>query len=219
MRIGYLMLYFCLIGVVLSCGSFGQDQKQDNKSDRETRWKQYENGSRGEKKFFRESGEGGWQGAILGKIVNNPEKASEIGLTEEQIKILKDSMEETKKQQEVFQKQLKESGIEQAKMMTKDTIDENALFEAVEKAGKIRTEIAKIHIKQMLVVKKTLKPDQIEKIKEMVQKKVKQIRGETELRGQKGKNSPEAAKDNREKPRKHQEEEKKEKTVKPSGEV
>lgn len=151
------------------------------------------------------------QDAIIGRIVNNPQAAADIGLSEEQIKTLKESMEDARKQNETFQKQLKEAGLEQAKLMTENSVDEKALYEAVEKAGKVKTDMAKARIKNMLVVKKTLKPDQINKIREMVQNRVKQMRSEGNMPGLKNKGDGENLKDRmREHMKKRQQDEKKE---------
>ena len=210
----------CTTALLTALTVNGQDREQDKGDRREGA----RHGDRpamregGEKGFMREklagmmTGEGGMQEAVLARILNNQQAASEIGLTEEQIKTLKTSLEEMKKQNEDLQKQMKESGLEQAKLMTSDTVDETALFSAVEKAGKIRTEMAKSRMKHMLLVKKTLKPDQVNKIKEMVQNRMKQMRsGEGESQGLRGKGEGEGARDRvRERMKKHQPEERKE---------
>lgn len=157
------------------------------------------------------------QEAMIGRIVNNPQASSELGLSEEQIKALKESLEDMKKQNDILQKQLKESGLEQAKLMTESSVDENALIEAVEKAGKIRTDMAKARIKHMLVVKKTLKPEQINKIREMVQSRMKQMRNEGDVQGFKNKGDGENMKDRiRERMKKRQKDENKSETDKPA---
>jgi len=122
-------------------------------------------------------GDGGAQEAFLARIINNPKLAAELELSDEQINILKTSQEAMKNQNEQLQNLIKESGMEQAKLLTSDSIDENALMAAVEKTGNVRTEMAKARMRHMLVVKKTLKPDQAKKLKALVQKQVKQARG------------------------------------------
>ena len=160
---------------------------------------------------------GDMQDAIIGRIVNNPQAASEFGLSEEQIQTLKASMEDMRKQNEVLQKQLKDSGLEQAKLMTESSVDEQALFAAVEKAGKVRTDMAKARITHMLTVKKTLKPEQINKIREMVQNRVKQMRNEGDAHGLKNKGDVENAKDRlRERMKKRTQDENKSSTENPA---
>lgn len=226
MKLRYFTLLLCvyLAGSFSVCMSFGVDQEQGKGDRREGSSKH------GDKSYMRDDisgimgGEGGLQEAILGKIVNNQQAASELGLSEEQIKILKTSMENMKKQHDDFQKQLKDAGLEQAKLMTENTVDENAVFAAVEKAGKVKTEMAKARIKHMLLVKKTLKPEQVDKIKEMVQNRVKQMRSEGEIRGIKGKGEGEGLKDRlRERAKKRQQDDKKEEkkndSEKPAGSI
>jgi Spy/CpxP family protein refolding chaperone len=125
-------------------------------------------------------GDGGLQDALMGKILTNPKMAEKIGLSEDQINTLKSSAESMKKEQEELEKQLKNFGLEQAKLMTAKTVDEEALFSAIEKTGKIRTDLAKVRIKHTLLVKKTLTPEQLEKLKELVKEHAKKMRTEGE---------------------------------------
>lgn len=211
MKISYLMICMCIAGLVAACSCLGQEQGRGERAlQKEGR----------EKGAFRGGGDGammggdGAQEAIIGKIANNPRIISELGLSDDQVKTLKNSTEEMRKQHEDFQKQLKEAGLEQAKLMIGDSMDENAILAAVEKTGKIRTEMAKARIKHMLLVKKTLTPAQTGKIRDMVQSHMKQLPG-GDMRNQKGKNEGETWKDKRLK--KHQQEEKKDDVTKPAG--
>jgi len=200
MKMRYLAL-LCMAGLFVAGNTLGQDQGLGKNDGSEVL-------KHGDKKsVMRGGGDRNFPGGdgadmmggeaimhemILGKILGNPKAVSEIGLSEEQIKTLKDSMEEMKKQHESFQKQLKEAGLEQAKKMMGDSVDEAAIMAAVEKAGNIRIEMAKARIKHMLLVKKTLKPEQIAKIREMVQHHMKQIRSERGKLGVKGKDESES---------------------------
>jgi len=173
----------------------------------------------------RESGmqrEGGMsQDAMIGKMIENPKIVAELGLSEEQVKTLKAASEEIKKKHEEFEKQLKEAGLEQAKKMSvQGPVDEEAVIAAVERAGRINTEMAKTRARHMMLVKKTLTPEQTAKIREMVQRRLKQMRSEAEKKSGEGKESGEISKERREHIRKHFQENRKSDTndvsVKPS---
>jgi len=111
------------------------------------------------------------QEAMINRIINHPEIAEKIGLTEEQIKILKDSMYEMKKQEIQLEAEKKLAVMEQTKLLMESTIDEEAVMAAVEKTSKITTELVKLKVKQLLLVKKTLTPEDIKKIKELMQER------------------------------------------------
>jgi Spy/CpxP family protein refolding chaperone len=177
MKTGRITAWVCLASMMLISWGFAQEEPKRELSGH--------SGMR-EKGFLREGilrdrkpGEEGLGDIIIEKIVNNPKLTSELKLTEEQIKTLKTAAEDGKKKQTALQEQMKAAGMEQAKLMTQESIDENAIFSAVEKTGQIRIEMAKEKIRQMLVVKKTLTPEQSAKIKEMVQNRVKQMRKES----------------------------------------
>jgi len=167
--------------------------------------------------------EGGMmQEAMIGRIIKNPQIVKELGLSEEQLQKLKSSEEELRKQNDNLQQQLKEAGLEQARKMTdQGTVDEEAVFAAVEKAGRINTEMAKARVKHMLLVKKTLTPEQTTKIREMMQRHIKQIRAEAEKKGGEGKETGEISKERREHIKKRLEENRKNgsnsDSVKPAG--
>jgi Spy/CpxP family protein refolding chaperone len=139
---------------------------------------------------------GGWMRGginewIIRRVVNDPKTATEIGLSEEQIKALKDAAEQIQKQREDLQKQLAEVEQQLKKLMEENPVDENAVLAAVEKAGKIRLEMEKAGIKYVLLAKKTLTAEQLAKIKEMMQQQgKKRAEGEKE-KGDKGANKTE----------------------------
>lgn len=124
--------------------------------------------------------------AMIARFVNNPEIAEEIGLTEEQVKTLREGMEDLKNKAKDLRAEMKKAAMEQAKLMTESAVDEEAVMEAVEKTGQIRTEIAKLQIKQLLLVKNTLTREQIEQTRQRMRERMKkrfERRGERDHRG------------------------------------
>jgi Spy/CpxP family protein refolding chaperone len=110
------------------------------------------------------------EGAILERILANPKVVGELGLSEEQVNQLKTASQALQQKQTQLRHEMQQAALEQAKIMTAATLDEEALLKAVETTGAVRTEIAKLRIRQLILVKKTLTPEQMAKAKEMRQR-------------------------------------------------
>jgi len=52
-------------------------------------------------------------------------------------------------------------------MLTGETIDEDALMRTVERLGHVRTEMAKLRIRQLLAIRNTLNKEQVQKLYSM----------------------------------------------------
>lgn len=129
------------------------------------------------------------QEAMIIRIINHPEIAEEIGLTEEQIKTLRDAMYEIKKQEIQLEAEKKLAAMEQIRLLTESTIDEEGVMAAVDKTSKITADLARLKVKQLLLVKKILTPEHIKKIKELMREHIQERRKERreqgpELRGE-----------------------------------
>ena len=61
--------------------------------------------------------------------------------------------------------------MDQVNLLTAETVDEEAVMAAVEKSGRIHTELAKLRIKPILELKKILTREQLEKAKGIVQER------------------------------------------------
>ena len=108
---------------------------------------------------------------IFARLLTNPRMAAELNLTEEQSSTIQDAVAGMKDKAMQLRRELEESAVEQAKLMTADKIDEAALLAAVEKTGGIRTEIAKLNIKALIVLKQVLTPEQIAKSRELMRRR------------------------------------------------
>ena len=111
---------------------------------------------------------GGMEQAALARIVNNPKIAEELGLTEDQVKTLRNGIFDAQEQKVKLKAEMEVAAIQQARLLTADPVDEKAVMAAVEKAGGIRTEIAKLEMKGLLLVRNTLNAEQREKVREMI---------------------------------------------------
>lgn len=126
-----------------------------------------------------------FQDALINKIVSDPEIAEEIGLTEEKVNTLKDAMYNIELKRIRLNAEKEVAALEQARLMTESEIDEDAVMAAIEKTGGITTELAKLKASALLLVKKTLTLAQIEKIKELVEERRKELKKQrSERRGE-----------------------------------
>lgn len=116
--------------------------------------------------------------AMLQRILHNPEVARQIGLTEDQVNTLKTEMFKAREKEIKLRAEMELIGLEQAKLMMKDDVDEDAVMKSVEKKWEIKAELAKIPIRAMLLVKKTLTPEQRAKIETVVRARARERRGE-----------------------------------------
>lgn len=111
------------------------------------------------------------------RAISNPRVAKELGLTDEQIAGLREKIFGLKQKQIELGADLEKVGLQQAKLMSEKKIDEAAVMAQVEKAGALRTEQAKLRVQGLLILKKTLSDEQIEKAREMVGDRMGMRRG------------------------------------------
>lgn len=105
---------------------------------------------------------------LLVHMLGVPEVVEEIGIDEATATTLKDGIFKLREQQVEVRATLEKAGLEQARLLTEKDIDEDALMTAVEAAGAANTELAKLRMRQLLLVKQSLTAEQIEKAKAVV---------------------------------------------------
>ena len=117
-------------------------------------------------------GPGGGEEAMVARVLSNPKVAEKLGLSQEQVKTLTEKLDAVRKEIATLQIDLEGVSMQQAHLLTTtQAVDEVAVMAAVEKTGEIRTKIAKLMIQQLLTVKKTLTPEQIEKARAMIRER------------------------------------------------
>lgn len=130
----------------------------------------------GDRSGGHKGGRGNWQGMVLNRILHHPEMAEKIGLSQEQVQALKKKIMDIQKRMIKLRAEMEIAGMEQAELMSASTINEKALLAAVEETGEIRTQMAKLQVKQLLLVKSSLSAEQIENVKKMMRKHMKKKR-------------------------------------------
>ncbi|MEI6971732.1 MAG: hypothetical protein WCL44_09470 [bacterium] len=108
------------------------------------------------------------------RILNNEEKAKKLGLTKEQTTAIKEKFLAIKQAEVKLRAEMELAALAQAAEMTKDEVSEAAIMAAIEKTGGIRTELAKLAARRMLVLKQNLTAEQVKQVKEMLASRSKE---------------------------------------------
>lgn len=120
----------------------------------------------------RPGGEHGGSGRFVEQMLK-PETARKLGLEAAQVKKLKQGLVRVQKQEKALHAKLAAASREQAKLlMAKGKVDEAAIMKAVEKTGRLRTQMAKLRIRPILLVKQTLTAEQIETAHKMMRERM-----------------------------------------------
>jgi len=114
-------------------------------------------------------------GGMIERLLDNPELMEKAGISKEQLTAIKNAMDEIEIKMIDLRAEMEKAGIAQAQLMSQEKIDEDAIMKAVEKTGEIRTKMAKLHIQSMLTIKKSITPEQMAKIKELLSQRRKEM--------------------------------------------
>ena len=120
-----------------------------------------------------QQGGGDRMGMLIEQIVKNGELAEKLGLKEEQVETISNAIYEHKIKEIDLRANLQKAGLNQARLLMADEIDEEAVLSAVEKAGKIKTKLAKLKVEQLIMLKSTLSDDQIDAAKSMMRQRMR----------------------------------------------
>ena len=178
--------YITVVAVValLAGNALAEPRERGNRPDREGR-----RGEMGEGRTGRPGGERGGPGRFLERMLET-DVAEEVGLTDEQVKTLRKGLKQNKKREERLGDKLREAGKAQAELlMSDDEIDEEAIMKAVEKTGRIRTQMAKLRIQPIILLKKALTTDQLATARKMMRERMKDRRREMGKRREDGEKS------------------------------
>ena len=107
------------------------------------------------------------EGRMLHWLANDPKAAEELLLKEEQQAALKTNLFELRKTTIELNAKMELAAVNQAELMSSETINEDAVMKAVEETARMRAEIAKANARYLLAVLKILSPEQRKKLKDM----------------------------------------------------
>lgn len=120
-------------------------------------------GRKGEKGIHK--GKGGHE-AFIARLVRDRKLAAEVGLSEKQAQRIQEQLYKVRVKMVDLQADLQKAAMKQARLISAETIDEKALMTAVEETGRIRTKIAKLRIRPLLLLKSSLDPEQLRRARE-----------------------------------------------------
>jgi Spy/CpxP family protein refolding chaperone len=114
---------------------------------------------------------------IIQRVLDNPEKMKELGISEEQAAKLQDSFYELEKKMVTLRSDAELAQIEVRRLMDAAVPDQAAVLAAVDKAGAARTAIQKAMVEQRLAVRGILGEETANKIKRMAGDRLRHARG------------------------------------------
>ena len=91
--------------------------------------------------------------------------ADELGVSDAARKNIKDAIYEATKQSIALGAELAQAQLEMHRLMEGDKPDADAVLKLVDKAGQLRTELMKLHVRTMLKIEQQLTPDQRKKLR------------------------------------------------------
>jgi Spy/CpxP family protein refolding chaperone len=110
---------------------------------------------------------------MLARFVNNPEVAAKLGMSSNQVKVLSEKLDLLQKDKVKVRAEMEIAGMEQAKLLAADAIDEAAVMAAVDRTGTIYTRLAKLEVQALIELKKIMTPAQIAQAKALVSARIR----------------------------------------------
>jgi len=107
-------------------------------------------------------------GRLLDALLHGDELAAKLGLSADQVKTLRDAVWEVKRKEVDLRAELEKAGMDQARILMGESVDEEALMKAIERTGGLRTELAKLRVAPLVLLKKTLTAEQLAQARKLV---------------------------------------------------
>lgn len=108
----------------------------------------------------------------------NEEAVDAVGLSEDQINTLEESFVQNEATVKALKEELTELRSAQKEISQGDDIDEEAIYENIDKAALVMAEIRKAQVSGRLLVKSTLDDEQLAALKDFAKSKMKEKRGQ-----------------------------------------
>ena len=118
---------------------------------------------------------GGSEGMIMWMLSGDPRTAQELGLSDAQVKEIKEAMASADKEMAELNGKLEQAAKQQSEFWKADTFDEDGLMKAAGETGDISSQIAKMRVKQAITAFKVLTPEQRVKFRETMKQRMGQL--------------------------------------------
>lgn len=124
----------------------------------------------------------------LTRLLGMGRAAEELGVSQETIQKIREQMQALREKEIDLQAQMQKLSLRQASLvsslMSDRTRKPDESMQLVEEIGAVRTELAKMTIRRLLVVRENLTDEQILKGRELLQQRMERMRGEGGRRGE-----------------------------------
>lgn len=118
-------------------------------------------------------GKGGSREDMMERLLSNPEMLEKLGLSDEDAEKLKGELHKLKVEFIELKAEMEKLGLEQARAMTSREVDEDKLMDLVEDMGKLRTKMAKIQIRKMMLFRKNIDPEKMKAMREQLHERMR----------------------------------------------
>lgn len=116
-------------------------------------------------------------GMILHRVLDNPELAKKVGLTDQQVADLKASVLATQKQMIKLRSDVELAELEVRRLMDENPVDRDALMKAIDVAGAAQLAVRKAGVEERLKVREIVGQETLDKIRELVADRIADRRG------------------------------------------
>lgn len=120
------------------------------------------------REFKQGHGPGGDPARMLMRAVEDSEMATKAGITDEEVTKIKDALYEGRKKVIELKADEDLAQLELQRLLDSETAASEEVLKAVENAGRIRTDLHKARVQQMLGVRDILGPEKAKKVRELV---------------------------------------------------
>lgn len=130
-------------------------------------------------------------GTMIEQYLTSPDASEIFGLDDAKIEEMKNALEKIREKSEALENAMREAADEQAKLMSAETLDKEALMAAVKKTGDLRTEIATINVERLMLVRQNLSREQMEQVQQKIRERMReQMKNRGQDRARQGDKGP-----------------------------
>jgi hypothetical protein len=129
-------------------------------------------------------GGGPERGDMMERLLSNPQMLEKLGISEETANQMKSDLDKINLEMIDLKAAMEKIGLKQASAMTAKEVDEDALMDMVEEGGEIRTKMAKLQIRKMMIFRKNIDPEKMEQARNQLRERMQERFGDGEGRMQ-----------------------------------
>lgn len=105
-------------------------------------------------------------------LLAHPGLTKALALTPPQSVAIAQRLEEYRKKSGELRTAIEKAGMDQARLLSLPKTDEKAILQAIKVGGDLRTRLAQLQMQQLLFLRRTLNPGQIEKLQPFIEREL-----------------------------------------------